>query len=147
MKNKEFLAAFISLIVLSLMVLALAWVVFGIKKEVINLKAKLGILEGKTSIEATITAYSPEINQTDSDPYTTAFMTRVRLGTVAVSRDLLNQGWTPGKRVWIEGIGVYTINDIMAKRWKKRFDIFFYATSDAKRFTPIKRRVILIKDL
>lgn len=39
-----------------------------------------------------VTSYSPRIEECDSDPFITASMTEVRLGIIAVSRDLFNNG-------------------------------------------------------
>lgn len=93
--------------------------------------------------ELFITAYSPSIDQTDSTPHITAFQTRVKAGGVAVSRDLFQQGWTFGKRVYIEGEGVFVINDLMHPRWIGRIDLFRWNREDAIKFGLKKRRVVL----
>ncbi|KKL16082.1 hypothetical protein LCGC14_2499180, partial [marine sediment metagenome] len=69
----------------------------------------------KPSITALVivTAYSPSKRQTDDSPLITASNQAVRGDGVAVSRDLFLKGWTFGKKVWIQGIGLYTINDLM----------------------------------
>lgn len=54
-------------------------------------------------IRLKITAYSSEISQTDSDPYTGAWNNPVRKGMVAVSRDLESFGLTNGVPIIIEG--------------------------------------------
>ncbi len=41
----------------------------------------------------TVTAYNPTTSQCDADPLIAASMRKVRSGTIAVSRDLFNQGW------------------------------------------------------
>jgi 3D (Asp-Asp-Asp) domain-containing protein len=96
-----------------------------------------------TATRVDVTGYSAEERQTDSTPEITAFMGKVRIGCVAVSWDLLEQGWTPGKKVWIEGYGVFTIADIMDRRWEKRFDIFFPSEKLAKTF-GIKKSVLTV---
>ena len=44
-------------------------------------------------------------------------MRKVRQGTIAVSRDLFDQGWVFGRKVRIEGLGIFEINDLMNKRF------------------------------
>jgi 3D (Asp-Asp-Asp) domain-containing protein len=98
-------------------------------------------LHNKSAFKVTVTAYSSEENQTDSTPYTTAFMTRVRPGMIAVSWSLLAEGWTPGRCAWIDTVGVREIDDIMDRDWPdERIDIYFHATTDAEAY-GIKRNV------
>lgn len=87
----------------------------------------------------TVTAYSAEPSQTDSDPDIAASMRRVRPGTVAVSRDLFDKGWVFGRKVRIEGLGIYVINDLMAARHGNSIDIFIGNTQQCQAFG--KRRV------
>jgi 3D (Asp-Asp-Asp) domain-containing protein len=82
----------------------------------------------------TVTAYSARISETDDTPMVTANMKRVREGTVAVSRDLFEEGWTFGRIVHIHGIGVFQINDLMAEKHQKRIDIFMWDTAKALEF-------------
>lgn len=84
--------------------------------------------------EVTLTAYSPTVEECGPDPLTTASQTKVRRGIVAVSRDLFDQGWVFGKKVYVKGHGVYEITDLMSKRHTQRMDIFFPNTEEAKRF-------------
>ncbi|MBA4356508.1 MAG: hypothetical protein C0405_02150 [Desulfovibrio sp.] len=87
----------------------------------------------------TATAYNADPAQTDSDPDITASMRRVRPGTIAVSRDLFDRGWVFGRKVRLEGLGIFEINDLMAARHNKAVDIFIYSNSQAQAFG--KRRV------
>lgn len=80
--------------------------------------------EARSSARVRLTCYMSEVKQTDSTPWTTAINTKCRPGIVAVSRDLLEAGWAFGKRVWIEGHGVYVIEDVMNARWQKSIDIW-----------------------
>ncbi|AMD93434.1 3D domain-containing protein [Desulfomicrobium orale] len=84
--------------------------------------------------EVTLTAYSPTMRECGPDPTTTASMVKVRPGIIAVSRDLFDQGWVFGKKVYIKGHGVYEIADLMSKRYTDRMDIFFPETEDARQF-------------
>ena len=84
--------------------------------------------------DVTLTAYSPRIIECGPNPTTTASMTKVRPGIIAVSWDLYEQGWVFGKKVYVQGHGVFEIADLMHKRFKDRMDIFFPKTEDARRF-------------
>jgi len=93
----------------------------------------------------TVTAYSPRAQETDSTPTITASMKKVKEGTIAVSRDLFNAGWTFGKEVYITGYGVFTINDLMNKRFEKRIDVFYWNTKKALKFGKKELVVALMK--
>lgn len=82
----------------------------------------------------TVTAYNPTTDQCDSDPLIAASMRKVRSGTIAVSRDLFDQGWVFGRKVRIEGIGIFEINDLMNKRFTQRIDIFMWDETQARQF-------------
>ena len=79
------------------------------------------------TLAVTATAYNSIAAQTNDDPTLTAWGDRLVPGmkAIAVSRDLLTLGLTHGVEVEIEGLGgVYTVRDKMAKRWKKKIDIY-----------------------
>jgi 3D (Asp-Asp-Asp) domain-containing protein len=80
----------------------------------------------------TVTAYSAHKNQTDSTPHQTATMEKPKAGwTCAVSQDLIS--WLGG-RIYIKGIGVRRVNDLMNKRYTRTIDIFMGTKKDAKAF-------------
>jgi len=138
-----------------------------IKKIQDNFEESINKLGAKPLI-LTVTAYSPRSNETDDTPYETAFPTRVKPWTIAVSRDLFNYGWTGGKYAYIEGLGpmiinikpldmyikpnqdVVKINDLMAKSRKDgtlqemHIDIFFDDTEFAFEFGTRTLRVWLL---
>lgn len=95
--------------------------------------------------EVTVTAYNPHADQTDEDPLIAASMRKVRSGTIAVSRDLFNQGWVFGRKVRIEGLGIFEINDLMNKRYTRRIDIFMWDEGDAKRFGKKHTKAALLE--
>lgn len=97
-------------------------------------------LEKKFTRKVVLTAYTPTKDQCDSDPLIAASMRKVRLGTVAVSRDLFAQGWVFGRKVYIKGHGVFEINDLMNSRFKVRIDIFMWDKDRAIKFG--KKRVL-----
>lgn len=78
---------------------------------------------------ATITAYSPRIEETDNTPRITASNKEVKEGYVA------NNCANFGDRVEIEGLGVYEVQDRMNSRYGcDRWDIFFENTQEAINF-------------
>ena len=72
-------------------------------------------------------------------------MDTVRHGGIAVSRDLFKRGWSFGKKIYIEGYGVYEINDLMNERFKNHIDIFMWDTKKAKKFGKKELVVALIE--
>lgn len=92
----------------------------------------------------TVTAYSPREVETDSDPFITASMQPVREGGVAVSRDLFYAGWVFGRKIYIEGYGIFVITDLMHSRKKEQIDIFMFNTKKALKFGKKKIRIALL---
>ncbi len=90
-------------------------------------------------LDVIVTAYSSTASQTDATPFTTASMTRVRPGVIALSRDLIRR-YNPrapfdfGDRVHVEGHGVFTVEDTMNERYSRRADIWFASTTEAIAF-------------
>lgn len=91
----------------------------------------------------TLTCYQPVKGQCDSQPLVTADGSKINLyhlkkGNIrwcAISRDLLYL-FPKGKpkRVYIEGMGVYEVRDIMNKRHRHRIDILIHP-KDSKRIS------------
>ncbi len=78
-------------------------------------------------LEVTATAYNSVVGQTNDDPTLTAWGDRLRPGmkSIAVSRDLIELGLTHGVEVKIAGLeGRYVVRDKMAKRWRRKIDIY-----------------------
>jgi 3D (Asp-Asp-Asp) domain-containing protein len=97
--------------------------------EKINLKTQVQpkINAPSWTQKVTVTSYSQAENLTAS-------LKSVRTGTVAVSRDLHDKGWTFGKKIYLKGLGVFVINDLMNKRFTNRIDVFNWKEEDAKKF-------------
>jgi 3D (Asp-Asp-Asp) domain-containing protein len=102
------------------------------------------ILEGKRVKTVTVTAYNPTEGQCDADPLVAASMRRVRTGTIAVSRDLFDQGWVFGKKVRIAGLGIFEVNDLMNKRFSSSVDVFMWDEGEARAFGRRKARAALL---
>ena len=92
----------------------------------------------------TVTAYSPSHEETDSTPNQTAIMEKPVIGyTCAVSRDLNH---LLGKRIYIAGIGVFKVNDVMNKRYTKRVDICLNKGSAIDFGIKKNKTIVLIDD-
>jgi 3D (Asp-Asp-Asp) domain-containing protein len=102
------------------------------------------LLESKRVKSVTITAYNPSEEQCDEDPLVAASMRTVRTGTIAVSRDLFDQGWVFGRKVRIEGLGIFEINDLMNKRYSRSIDVFMWDENQATAFGRRKARAALL---
>ena len=91
------------------------------------------------------TAYTASVDECDGDPTITASMTKVRPGIIAVSRDLFDQGFVFGKKVYIHGLGIYTIADLMNKRYINRIDVFLGTKKEAKEFGLKQMKISLLE--
>jgi 3D (Asp-Asp-Asp) domain-containing protein len=94
----------------------------------------------------TVTAYHPGVyDPRHSLRGVTASGQKVHEGMVAVSRDLerrLNLDF--GDRVLLHGLGVFEFQDRMARRCRKKVDIFMRTKKKARRF-GVRRYVVLVK--
>lgn len=94
------------------------------------------------SLKATVTAYTNRVQETNCDPENTATMERAVVGgTCAVSRDLMH--WLGG-RIYIEGVGVRRVNDLMNARFERSVDIFVGDVKQAKEFGRQEKQVIFL---
>lgn len=92
----------------------------------------------------TITAYNPFSNQTDNAPNETAIMEEPVPGwTCAVSRDMIH---LLNKKIYIEGVGVFVVNDIMNKRFTNRIDICIGNKEDAISFGKKVCNVVVLDE-
>jgi 3D (Asp-Asp-Asp) domain-containing protein len=89
----------------------------------------------------TITSYSGNPNETDGDPYTALMEFPISGGTCAVSRDLMY--WLGGK-IYIEGIGIRRVNDLMHSRHTTTVDLFNGNTKAALKFGKKQRSVVYL---
>ncbi len=105
--------------------------------RLLELHIRIEQLEKKlmyTNVIVTVTAYSPCESETNVNPYETASLLKPRPWTIAVSRDLFDNGWIHGKYVYLDQIGRFKILDLMNKRYEKRVDIFFTTKEQAIEF-------------
>ncbi len=111
------------------------WAVAAVGVAVV-LRAAADDLESERTLRVTATAYNSLPGQTHGDPTLTAWGDRLEPGmkAIAVSRDLIELGLGHGVEVEIGGLpGVYTVRDKMAKRWRRKIDIYMGEDVDAAR--------------
>lgn len=110
--------------------------------------------EIKTAIEADyqtviLTAYHPKSRgiNSDSNPNKTALMKKPIAGyTCAVSDELLRLGWI-GKKIYLDGYGVWEATDKMKKSVKgKRIDLCAPSLKYAKEFGVEKNVLAIVLD-
>ena len=89
----------------------------------------------------TITAYTNRPQETNKCPKTATMEQAVPGWTVAVSRDLIH--WLGG-RVYIEGVGVRRVNDLMNARHEKTLDLLVGTVGDAVEWGRQERMVVYL---
>ncbi len=114
-------------------------------QEIDDMRAELGARVGSRSRTLAVTAYTASPDETDESPVLTASNRPVRLGTVAVSQDLYKNGWSFGKKVYIDSLGVYEINDLVGSQHKRRIDVFMNDRTKALRFGIQSRKITLLE--
>ena len=94
------------------------------------IKGQLPIAQDReyTEKKMVISAYNPEVNQTDSSPFITANGNPVKDGVIACPRSLKF-----GTPVEING-KMYICQDRMNKRYTNNIDIFMWSTKEALAF-------------
>ena len=86
-------------------------------------------------IPVKVTAYNPVRSQTDNSPLITASNKRVRVGMVALSRDLEREfGFRFGDAVYLYGIGRFVFEDRMHRRKRRHVDILMFNPTEARKF-------------
>jgi 3D (Asp-Asp-Asp) domain-containing protein len=104
-------------------------------------------LADKYNRAVTITAYTARSRECDATPNKTAMMIKPRPGrTIAVSRDLFDDGWTFGRSVYIAGLGVFVIEDLMHRRHTRGIDILMGSAREANKFGKVTGQAVLIAE-
>jgi 3D (Asp-Asp-Asp) domain-containing protein len=95
----------------------------------------------------TVTTYTVSAGQTDSTPLITASGYKLdslnpkKQKVIAISRDLKRK-YTFGQKVRVKGAGkldgVYTVRDLMAKRWRKKIDILINPDESGTKIRRVK---------
>ena len=95
-----------------------------------------------TLMELEITAYTVSSDETDDDPGMTALMRKPVVGrTVAVSRDLAG---LLGCEIWIEGLGMFWVEDLMNSRYTHRVDVLMGTKAEAMEWGLQRRNVSVV---
>jgi len=92
--------------------------------------------EAERSLVVMASAYNSLPEQTAGDPRLAAWGDVLEPGmkAIAVSRDLIELGLVHGARVRIEGLpGEYAVLDKMARRWRRKIDIYMGDDVEAAR--------------
>lgn len=113
-----------------------------LRLEIDRLVKKLSDLESVIDVE--VTAYNPVLEQCDSTPELNAIMEKVKPGTVAVSRDLWERGWTFGKKIYLRGLGVFRVADLMNPRHNNHVDVFMWDRKKALQFGVVNTKACLV---
>jgi 3D (Asp-Asp-Asp) domain-containing protein len=95
----------------------------------------------------TVTTYTVSKGETDSTPLITASGYKLdsvnpkKQKVIAISRDLKRK-YKFGQKVRVKGAGkldgVYTVRDLMAKRWTKKIDILINPEDDGTKIRKVK---------
>jgi 3D (Asp-Asp-Asp) domain-containing protein len=89
-----------------------------------------------------ISAYTNHPQETNHDNNHTAIMEKPVAGyTCAVSQDLIH--WLGGT-IYIKGIGIRKVNDLMNKRFEKSVDLYIGTVKQAKEFGRQDKQVIFL---
>lgn len=122
----------------------LALLIKGMDEEVIFLKERMKEVEDEMLLEdvksVNVTAYTLNKKECGEDFTITASMEKAKPGMVAVSRDLFDDGWTFGKRIYISGVGIFTVGDLIKDTHKNKIDVLMFDKKLARKF-GIKRDV------
>ena len=95
----------------------------------------------------TVTTYTISEGQTDSTPLITASGYKLdsinpkKQKVIAISRDLKRK-YKFGQKVRVKGAGkldgIYTVRDLMARRWTKKIDILINPEDKGNKITKVK---------
>lgn len=111
----------------------------ALKRENVEINKKL---KEMTSHSVTVTAYTARYQECDATPDKTALMSKVRPGIgAAVSRDLIH---LLGKKIYIEGVGVREVDDLMNSRWENKIDILVGSLDYAREFGIKDTKVVVL---
>lgn len=102
-----------------------------IKERVKEIEDEM-LLEDVKSVN--VTAYTLDKKECGEDFTKTSSMEKAKPGMVAVSRDLFDDGWTFGKRIYISGVGIFTIADLIKNTHKNKIDVLMFDKKAAKKF-------------
>ena len=115
------------------------------KIEPIEKQALQFFYEFKDPKEVTTYAYTASIEECDDDPTITASGCDIYIGVVAVSHDL-HKTWGFGTKLYINGVGMRIVEDLMNRRHKKSIDIYIPEKEDAIEYGKKKTIVYVLEE-
>lgn len=86
------------------------------------------------------TAYSPTVEETDSNPWVTASGLRSSFGVIAVDPKVIPMGTL----VYVEGYGYAVAGDTGGAIKGNKIDVFFYSTSDSQKWGVRTVRIYIL---
>jgi len=100
------------------------------------------------TVPVKVTAYNPVRSQPDGSPLITASNKRVRVGMVALSRDLEREfGFRFGDTVYLYGFGRFVFEDRMHRRKRRHVDILMLNPVEARRFGVKSSYLYVLEEL
>lgn len=93
-------------------------------------------------ITMNVSAYTTARNETSASGLTSTMEKPVVGETCAISRELVPK--LQNKRVFIEGVGVRTVNDTMAARFRNSIDLLVNSKGQARDFGRKELRIVLL---
>ena len=109
-----------------------------VDEELTFLRERIKEVEDEMMLEdvksVNVTAYTLNEKECGKDFTITASMEKAKPGMVAVSRDLFDDGWTFGKRIYISGVGIFTIEDLIKGSHRNKIDVLMFDKKLAKKF-------------
>jgi 3D (Asp-Asp-Asp) domain-containing protein len=110
----------------------------SLQADVADLQQDQNVVEFESTDDVrkvTVSAYTASADECNEDPENTAIMRKPVPGwTAAVSRDLLEDGWVFGTKVWIDGTGLFEVADVMNQRYSNRIDVLVGTKEQARMF-------------
>lgn len=99
-------------------------------------------LQKRFSFVVQATAYTPRKQECNNDIENTALMLKPKPGWhIAVSHDLI---WLLGKKVYIKGVGVRFVSDLMNERFSNKIDIMMPTPKHAKEFGVKELEIVVL---
>ena len=118
-------------------------VIETLTNQIDNLNNELKDFKNKIKT-VSVSSYNATVAQCGNNRGITASGVKVQEGQIAVSRKMQKEGWTFGKKVWIQGEGTYVITDLMASRIPLGIDLYKKKVKDSKEFGRKELTVVLL---
>ena len=115
-----------------------------LEQQVKTINSKLIENNKRFSLIVEATAYTPRKEECNNDWMNTATMKKPKPGShIAVSQDLI---WMLGKKVYVEGLGIRYVEDLMNKRFTNRIDIMMNSVKKANNFGLQNLELIVLEN-